>query len=455
MSIIMKFGGTSVANAKAINQVVSIIRRQYHQKPVVITSALAGITDLLLQTAHAAVAKKYGVVKKNLMEIRERHMAVAQEFSLHVREETTPAILTELQELTEIFGRIRNRALSKQQLDGVASFGERLASWLVAGALLSQKIPAQRVDSRELVVTDSNFGSAEVDFKKTQRKFSKKIAPLIRHGVIPVITGFIGQDSHGHTTTLGRGGSDYSGAIAAVCLRAKEIQIWKDVKGFMTADPRMVSRAHVIPMLSFREAAELSFFGAKLLHPKTIHPAIAENIPVRILNTFAPDDPGTIIYGEARARRSRSQKMPVRAIAYKKGVTVINVCSLRMLGPYGFLEKLFRIFANQKVPVDVVSTSEVSVSVTIEDKTYSPDLVRALAKIGTVEVRRDHVILSLVGVGLKNDPRVEANIFEVLRRVKIPTEMISKGASAINFTCIIEEKFCDRAVKALHQKFFS
>lgn len=447
MCIILKFGGTSVANTKAINQVVSIIHRQYGKNPVVITSALAGITDLLLATARLAAAGKQRLVGQNLREIEKRH----------TEEKIIPEITEELRELDRALHRIPHGAISKQRLDLIASFGERLASWLLAGALLSQKIPAQRIDSRELVVTDSNFGSAEVDLEKTRQNFARKILPLIKKGVVPVITGFIGSDIKGRTTTLGRGGSDYSAAIAAVCLRAKEIQIWKDVKGFMTADPRVVARARVIPRLSFPEAAELSYFGAKLLHPKTIHPAVVQNIPVRILNTFAPDDPGTVIYGDHLTLRQAQgdRKLPVRAIAYKKGITVINITSLRMLGPYGFLEKLFRIFAAHRVPVDVIATSEVSVSMTIEDKVYSASLIAALQKIGTVEMCRGHVILSLVGIGLKNDPRVEANIFEVFRRAKIPTEMISKGASSINFTCIIEEKFCEKAVRALHSKFFS
>jgi aspartate kinase len=447
MPIILKFGGTSVANAAAMNQVVGIIRGALPKNPVVITSALAHVTNLLSLIAEI---RKKSAREEILGDLQKRHWNVLQSFKPHIRANIEQPLAREFSELRKFaagLSRISGKSeITKKDLDFLASFGERFSSWLLAGALLNQQILAQRVDSRELILTDSNFGAAEVDFAKTRQNFSRKILPLLRRGIIPVITGFLGRDADGNTTTLGRGGSDYSAAIAAVCLGAKEIQIWKDIPGFMTADPRVVKNAQIIPQLSFREAAELSYFGAKLLHPKTIHPAIKKNIPVRILNTFKPSDPGTLIMGEPKRRG-------VQAIAYKKGIAVINVCSARMLGPYGFLEKLFGIFSLHRVPVDVVATSEVSVSMTIEDSALSPGLVSALEKIGTVEVRKGHVILSLVGAGLKNDPRIEATIFETLRRARIPTEMISKGASSINFTCIIEEKYAKIAIRKLHQQF--
>lgn len=453
MSIILKFGGTSVANAAAINQVVGIIRRALQKNPVVITSALAHVTNLLLSLSEM---RKKREAEKVLNDLQKRHWDVLRSFTPHVRMHIEEALGEEFAELRTATLKILARSeVTKKDLDLLASFGERFSSWLLTGALLNQQILAERVDSRELIVTDSTFGSAEVDFKKTRKNFAAKILPLLRRGIIPVITGFIGRDTEGNTTTLGRGGSDYSAAIAAVCFNASEIQIWKDIPGFMTADPRVVKTARMIPRLSFREAAELSYFGAKLLHPKTIYPAVQKNIPVRILNTFQPKDPGTLINNHVALRQAQGDsKLPVRAISYKKGVTVINVTSLRMLGPYGFLEELFRIFSFHRVPVDVVATSEVSVSMTIEDNAVSAGLIAALEKIGTVEVRSGHVILSLVGAGLKNDPRVEATIFETLRRAGIPTEMISKGASSINFTCIIEEKYAKIAVQKLHNKFF-
>ncbi len=449
----MKFGGSSVATAQAINQVVGIIHGRLREKPVVITSALAGITNLLLDCANFAAKRKISFETKILHEIEARHRLVLSNFSPSVRQIIEPELNLTVTRLQTALNRIhRQKAAHKKDLDLIASFGERMASWLLTGALQNQGLNAERISSRELVYTDSTFGAAEVDFRKTGRNFTQRILPLLRRKIIPVITGFIGVNSKGNTTTLGRGGSDYSAAIAAVCLNAKEIQIWKDVKGFMTADPRIIKKASVVPCLSFQEAAELSYFGAKLLHPKTIHPAIKKNIPVRILNTFAPKNPGTIIrqtspFGHA--------KTPVRAISYKKNITIINVTSLRMLGPYGFMEKLFKTFAIHRIPVDVVATSEVSVSVTIEDSALTNLLIRDLKRIGRTEVRKKHVILSLVGSGLRSDPRVEAHIFEALCKLNIPTHMISKGASAINFTCIIEEKYFDQAIRALHKKFFS
>lgn len=442
-----------MANGEAIAQVVGIIERALPKNPAVVTSALARVTNLLLSIAEI---RKKRENEKILSDLKERHWMVLRSFKPHICANIESKLAEEFSELRVLAaGLLEKSEITKKDSDLLASFGERLSSWLLTGALLNQQILGERIDSRELVATDDTFGNAEVDFAKTKKNFMKKIAPLLRRGIIPVITGFIGRDSAGNTTTLGRGGSDYSAAIAAVCLNAKEIQIWKDIPGFMTADPRVVKTARMIPKLSFREAAELSYFGAKLLHPKTIHPAVKKNIPVRILNTFKPNDPGTVIGNHVTLRQAQGdRKFPVRAIAYKNGITIINVCSARMLGPYGFLEKLFGIFSFHRVPVDVVATSEVSVSMTIEDNMLSSGLVSALEKIGTVEVRKGNVILSLVGAGLKSDPRVEATIFETLRRDRIPTEMISKGASSINFTCIIKEKYTKLAVRKLHNKFF-
>ena len=458
MSIIMKFGGTSVANVDAINQVVGIIKKNLSRNPVVITSALANVTNLLLQAAEFIPRREPKTHIRNILnDIEIRHRNVLENFdpSIQKRIETNLTFeFSELHRTVELL--IRNSEITKKELDLMASFGERMASWLLMGALLNKGISAQRIDSRELVCTDSTFGGAEVDFKKTKQKFLRIITPILKKKTVPVITGFIGRDFLGNTTTLGRGGSDYSAAIAAVCLGGKEIQIWKDIAGFMTADPRVVPAACVIPRMSFSEAAELSYFGAKLLHPRTIHPAIKNNIPVRILNTFKPNDQGTWIMEDSRETMSngKSSTLPVRAISYKKAITVINVTSLRMLGPYGFLEELFRIFSIHRVPVDVIATSEVSVSMTIDDAMLHRGLISTLKKIGNVEVRRGHVIISLVGHGLKNDPRVEANIFDVLSLARIPTEMVSKGASSINLTFIVQEKYFKRAVRALHERFF-
>ncbi len=457
--LIMKFGGTSVADNNAINQVVDIIkveRSKTKRGVFVVTSALANITNLLLESAQ-------GNTTKFMSEIEKRHTEVLEGFRVAIQSQFRPLLQKHFLQLRKELGHEdkSENCVSKEYLDLIASFGERMASLLLTAALLNKNINATRIDSRDIVETDSNFGNAEVDLLSTRRNFIEKIQPLLRKGIIPVMTGFIGKDTEGKTTTLGRGGSDYSAALAGLMLNAKEIQIWKDVPGFMTADPRVVKNAKMIPRLSFSEAAELAYFGAKLLHPKTIRPAIQKNIPVRILNTFQPEDLGTLIYGKLSGRSSRSASFSrkpcaaIRAISYKKSITVINIISLRMLGPYGFLERLFAIFSHHRVPIDVIATSEVSVSVTVEDSAMTKALIMDLKKIGVVEIHKSHAIISIVGAGLKNDPTAIATILEVLRKKQIPTEMISLGASSINFTCIIEEKHCINAVNALHSKFFS
>lgn len=453
----MKFGGSSVASLPAIRQVAKIIAKAKKNRPVVMVSALAGITNLLLKLAKRDSQDHTNLAVQDLRAIKDQHQEVLKGFPKSIRKRVAPKIsnlLTKLQKTLEL-GQ-QEDIPPKTYADFLASFGERLSSWLLMGALLEQGLSATRLDSRDLIITDSHFGAAEVNFQKTQRLFKNRVFPLIKKHIIPVITGFIGATAGGLTTTLGRGGSDYSAAIAALCLDAKEIQIWKDVPGFMTADPRIVKTARVIPKLSFDEAAELSYFGAKLLHPKTIYPAVQKNIPVRILNTFAPTNSGTMIFGILKKRDSQQETKQtlVTAIAVKKGIAVINVVSLKMLAAYGFLAKLFQIFAQHSIAVDVLATSEASVSMTIEETVLSTSLMKDLKKIGMIQVIGSQAILSIVGCGLKSRPEVEASVFTILKEQRITTEMISKGASEINLTCIVNEACADHAVRALHDVFF-
>jgi aspartate kinase len=262
-----------------------------------------------------------------------------------------------------------------------------------------------------------------------------------------VLGGFIGSSEKGVTTTLGRGGSDYSAAIIGAALEAREIQIWTDVSGVLTADPRIVNKARTIPVLSYQEAAELAYFGAKVLHPKTIQPAIDCRIPVRVCNSRAPDEPGTLIVAE-----SESTPQTVKAIAHKNGITTVQVSSARMLGAYGFLRALFEVFDRHRTAVDVVTTSEVSVSLSIDDASSLPELIPDLEQLGGVEVEEHRTIISIIGEGLRNTPGIAARVFSEISDINV--SMISVGASSVNLTFMVEESRAIEVIKRLHYVCF-
>jgi aspartate kinase len=441
---IMKFGGTSLGSGDRIQNAAQLITDRQAEHPVVVTSAMSQITNLLISSANAALEGDTKTVAHNLQTMREKHFAVAK--AENTRQEIE-ALLEKLEHIYE--GVAMLGELSPRSLDLISSFGERMSSWLMTEQLNQMGLNATRIDSRDIVRTDDQFGAAEVDWNVTTKQIQDTIIPLVKDGIIPVVTGFIGSTASGQTTTLGRGGSDYSAAILGISLNAKAIQIWTDVDGMMTADPRVVKSAKMLPQISFQEAAELAYFGAKVLHPKTIQPAIDADIPVRILNTMNPNSPGTTILSQEKA-----DPQTIKAIASKDGISIINICSSRMLGPYGFLAQIFNVFAHHGVSVDVLATTEVSVSVTVEDSTATPELIRDLEEFSTVSVTPHQTIISVVGHGLKEDYNVEAKVFSALAHAKINNELISKGASRINLTFLVDTSVAQRAVQSLHDALF-
>jgi aspartate kinase len=329
----------------------------------------------------------------------------------------------------------------------MASFGERLSTAIITQVLENQGIPAQLMDARQCVITDDNFVNASPLSKETEEAIVSNVLPVIREGKVPVFQGFIGSTPEGITTTIGRGGSDHSASLVGAALNADEIQIWTDVDGIMTTDPRTVPEARRIKEISFDEAAELAYFGAKVLHPATILPAVRKKVPVRVLNSSKPDREGTIIKDETGHCEN-----PVKAIAYKKGVTVVNIASTRMLMAHGFLRRIFEIFDQYKVSVDVVATSEVSVSLTVDEISTLWDIVNDLKKIGEVNVESSKAIVCCVGDDLRNIPGVPHRVFSALRELNI--QMISQGASSINITFVVDEAHLTQAVRGLHDSLF-
>ncbi len=437
--IVMKFGGTSVGTAASIRRVCEVIRKRLGRRPVVVVSALSGVTDALESAARAALR---GTV--STAALRKRHGDVLRDLSL-----THTLVEKELTELEELLRGVQLLGeLSPRSLDYAMSFGERMSAKIVAAFLSRKGIPAHAFNAYDLgLVTDSEFGKArplETAFDRIAEEVLSRPA-----NEILIITGYIGKDAEGNITTLGRNGSDYSAAIIGSALGAEEIQIWTDVNGVMTADPTLILDARPIAEMSFDEAAEVAYYGAKVLHPATIQPAVTKNIPVRVLNTKAPAEPGTLIVG--RARRSEG---PVKAIVSKGGITVINIVSSRMLMQYGFLARIFDIFNRHRIVIDLVATSEVSVSCTTDSNAHLDEAVEELRGFSDVQVVSNRVIVAGVGNGIRHSKKVPARFFRAVADAGIGVEMISQGASRTNLSILVRAGDGSRAVRALHEAFF-
>jgi aspartate kinase len=338
--------------------------------------------------------------------------------------------------------------VSPRTLDVVAAMGELLNSRLVTAALVEAGIPAEWVDARRAIVTNDDHTRAAPQMRETNAALRASVLSVIEAGRVPVLGGFVGATPEGHTTTLGRGGSDYSGALVGAGIDAKEIQIWTDVDGMLSADPRIIKSPRLVPRLSFAEAAELAYFGAKVLHPSTILPAVERNIPVRILNTMRPEGPGTLITAEPSLDGT-----PLTGLASKRDVTVIDITSTRMLMAYGFLRRVFEVFERFRTAVDVVTTSEVSVSVTVDDRRYVEAITHQLSEFAEVSTEQEMALLCAVGDRLRDEPEIAARVVSVLEEV--PLRMISQAASRRNITVVLRQADLPHAMQRLHEEFFS
>jgi aspartate kinase len=448
--IVMKFGGTSVGDGAAISRVTEIVRTRRERQPVVVVSAMAGVTDRLLVAARLAGEGDLRAALSVAHELRERHDAAITSAVCRPKERAAAAEavgthFAGLDLMLEALTLLREDGAKAE--DAVASHGELCSAEIVSRALESRDLPGILVDARQVMITDATFGRAVPDRKMLSERAHAHIASAARKGQIPVTQGFVGATLKGTPTTLGRGGSDYTAALLGAAMGADEVEIWTDVNGLMTADPRVVPHAHTLKEASYDEAAELAYFGAKVLHPATIVPLIERGIPVCIKNSLQPEHEGTRIVAHA-ARTDGT----VKSIALKRGVTILNLRAARMLGTHGFLRSMFDIFARHGAAVDVVTTSEVSVSVSLENGTPDPALLADLNGLGEVTVTRDRAILCVVGEGLRDTPGVPARILGALE--SLPVEMISLGASKINLTFVVPEIHATEAVQRLHGEFF-
>jgi aspartate kinase len=443
--IVCKFGGTSVGDAAAIRRLAGIIRPRIPERPVVVVSALSGVTNALLHLLALAEGGDEAGLAKSLEQIVARHAAMAGE--LEAGDGAAAAISADAHRLGGVLLEREGVPPTEELTDLVSGMGELWSSRLVAAALAASGLPGEWVDVRRAMITDARFTRALPDRAALGRRAPGLFGPLLDAGRVPVTQGFIGATPDGRPTTLGRGGSDFSAALLGAALHAERVEIWTDVDGIMTADPRIVPNARPLPMASHHEAAELSAFGATVLHPATQAPLVEARIPCVVLNSFAPERPGTTILSGHRPEPVGSS--PVRSISCKRGITVVNVRSPASLGSSGFMRALFEIFERHQLVVDVIATSEVNVSVTVDDRARLEEARGDLEGLGEVTVFPHRAIVAVVGIGLRGTKGLAARIFSAVRGINI--EVISQGASEINVTFVVREEDSADAVRRLHE----
>jgi aspartate kinase len=446
----MKFGGTSVEDARAFERVSRLVHEQAARSPVVVVvSAMCRVTDALLASVQTALNGDGDGAAQLLDEHFERHREVGRALlGTGARAQLETTIEDARHAVVEVLRAVASRRGPLPALqDEVVAYGEYLSSHLMASVLDEGGVRARCVDARRCIATDNEHGRATPLKDETERRTCAELEPVLEAGAVPVLGGFIASTVEGATTTLGRGGSDYTAGLVGAALRVSEIQIWTDVAGVLTADPRLVAHAHTIPRLSYAEAAELAYFGAKVLHPKTILPAVVRNIPVRICNSRDAGGPATVVYFDAEMT-----PRTVKAIACKKGIHIVHITSARMLGASGFMRAIFEVFDRHRTSIDLVTTSEVSVSLSIEDTSALDAIIEDLERIGAVKVESGRAVICIVGEGLRNTPGIAARVFSTIRDINIL--LISQGASSINLTFIIEENRVREAVTRLHAAFF-
>ena len=442
--IVLKFGGTSVQNADWIDNAIDITEKQLDKAPVLVSSAMGKTTDLIVEMTKLAEQGNLNECLSHIDILKNNHIQTAYSFlsgdNLAVAEEKLNELLSQFISLLKGLSLLRE--CSPRSKDALLSFGERLSTTLIALRAKERGIETEYLDARTFMITDENFSAASPLMSITEKKIREIVKPSA--GKLIVTQGFISSTESGVTTTLGRGGSDYSAAIIGAALDAEEVQIWTDVNGIMTSDPRKVKGVKSISTITYNEAGELAYFGAKVVHPATIQPAVGKSIPVLVKNTREPEHCGTTIEGKLSGKG-------LKAIASKKDITLINITSCKMLNAYGFLSKIFTIFEKYETPVDLISTSEVSVSITIENDQQIESITDEMASFANVIVEKNKGIICLVGQDLWKDSRFISEVFSVLEDT--PVRMISLGSSDINLSLVVPMEKIDETVQKLHDKF--
>ncbi len=437
-------------DAERMRRAIGVVAERRDRAPVVVVSALAGVTNDLVDATALAAGGRFDEARAKVDAIRERHEAIGFEL-VGQKADFLESFLAQLRKhTTEICDILRGISLvgevSLRAKDKVVAIGEKLSSVLFSYTMRTQTLVGVHVDSENVIVTDEKFGNASPDMDATREAARATLLPEVERRHIPVMGGFFGRSRRGAITTLGRGGSDFSAAIVGAAIGVDEIQIWTDVDGMMTTDPRLIPKARVIELISYVEAAELAWFGAKVLHPKTIAPAVEKKIPIRVLNAQNPRASGTLITAEG------TDAAGPRAIALKRGISAIHIVSNQMLGAHGFLARIFEVFARNEVSVDLVTTSEISVSVTVDEDDRLDEVTAALSEFARVEVERERAIVALVGKNVIGDRSVAARAIEALQDV--PVTMMSIGSSGLNFSIVVPEADAESAVREIHRRLF-
>jgi aspartate kinase len=459
MRVVMKFGGSSVGSGERIKNTAELVKDHKPEECVVVVSAMQGVTDRLVDMAErVALGMPEEMIKNFTGELREKHRAATYEAVSRDYRETVMIDIERLcAELEKVLvGVSYVGELTPRSMDYVLSFGERLSAPIMSGALNSIGIKSRWFSGYEAgIVTDSDFGKAKPLWEITNKKIKKILQPHLEASV-PVVTGFVAGDEKERITTLGRGGSDYSASIIGTALDADEIWIWTDVDGILTTDPKMVKEAKTIKVISFIEAMELAYFGAKVLHPKTIEPAMEKDIPVRVRNTFNPDNPGTVI-----VREQEKISDIVKAVSVMKNVALLTISGVGMIGVPGVAARVFGALAEEKVNILMISqgSSEVNISLIIE----RGDLKKAIGTIEKtfagknivrdVQYNEDVAVIAVVGAGMRGTKGVAARVFTAVANAGVNILMIAQGSSEVNISFIVLEKDAVRAVKALHDEF--
>jgi aspartokinase/homoserine dehydrogenase 1 len=458
---VLKFGGSSVGSADSIRQVGDILQ-QYHQNGesiVVVVSAQKGITNLLLAIGEAAIEGNTEAVNKGILTVQDRHFSVVKEL-LPIRDQSqvlahTKRLINELEEV--VHGVTLLKELTPRSKDLILSFGERLSAYSIHNYLKQLKLPSTYVDSRELIQTDDQFGAASVNFKITNQKV---VDYFYGNEALPVVTGFIAANESGQTTTLGRGGSDYTASILAAALSADEIEIWTDVDGVMTADPNIVARAFSLPALSYVEAMELTHFGAKVIYPPTLQPAFARNIPLRIRNTFNTDFEGTTISKEAQ-----TPDMPIKGISSIRYVSLVNVQGSGMVGVPGVASRLFGALGRNGVNIILITQASSEHSICFAINPDQSDVAKEALQeefnfelsaglIDPLVIEDKHSIVAIIGENMRKTPGIADKLFGALGKNGINVVAIAQGSSELNVSVVIDESNLPKALKVLHGAFF-
>ncbi|MCK9407942.1 MAG: aspartate kinase [Bacteroidetes bacterium] len=458
----MKFGGTSVGDVPRLQEVVTIVKQFMNDQPVVVASAMGGLTNVLIETANKAVDRKSGEVNNAVAAIRERHLQIANAMIQDYPRRA--ALIKDHQDLIDELANFYHgvsllRELSPRSLDAIAAFGELLSCRQIAAIFEENGIPSQFIDARTIIRTDDTFGEASIDFVFSNRKINETITPLVKKGIVPVVTGFIASTADGITTTVGRSGSDYTGSIVGAAVNSKEIWIWTDVDGVMTADPRNVKGAKVLTEISYREAAEMSYFGAKVIHPKTMVPAIEKKIPIRIKNTFNPTHAGTLI--SAKPNHNGTSAKTVTSI---DSLAIIAIEGNGMIGVPGVSSRIFTALARARVNVMMISqaSSEHNVCIIVPRKDCENGLktLREEFKIDVAQKNIDDItakepvsIVAVVGEGMIGTKGIAGKTFDAVAKADVNIIAIAQGSSELNISFVVEQSEAKKAVQAVHDAF--